>query len=211
MRAGWTLWAKGEIVRFRDDARGVTAILFAAIALPLLGLGLAAIDYARAQGVKSAIQDAADSAARAGAAMLGGPHGEIEDAVRGYLKTNLPTNRSELPFSLTFGPDDTSLTVKMKTNVPATMLNIVGVKHFDVAIESTAERPVLLPVASPPHRGVTPELPPDIGRQLSQFGREVSAEDLKRAEEIARQLLQEVERTGGADVQQLLRSLGAHR
>lgn len=201
-------WIRDRLLQFRDDARGATAILFAMLAVPVFALGLAAIDYARVQGSKTAIQDAADAAARAGANMLGAPHSEIEDAVRGYLRTNLPKDRTELPFVLTFAPEDTALTVKLNTTVPTSMLGIVGVNEFAVAVESTAERPDPVKELMAPHRGVTPELPPEIAKQVPGLDRHVSPDDLRQAQQLAQQIMQQLEQSGGgAEVEQLLRGL----
>jgi len=64
--------------------------------------------------------------------MLGAPHTEIERAVRGYLRTNLPEDRRDLDFMLTFAPEDTALTIKMDTTVPTSILGIVGVSELAV-------------------------------------------------------------------------------
>lgn len=202
------MWLTERVTTFRDDARGATAILFAILAVPVLGLGLAAVDFARAQGSKASIQDAADSAARAGANMLGAPHSDIEDAVRGYLKANLPKDRNELPFDLSFAAEDKALTIKMNTKVPTTILGIIGVNDVVVAVESTAERPDPLKELTAPMRGVAPELPPEISKQLPGLDRHISPAELRDAEVMAKQLLSELERHGGtAEVEKLLRSL----
>lgn len=192
---------------FRDDARGAAAIVFAMLAVPVLGLSLAALDFSRAQGTKAEIQNAADTAAGAGAHMLGLPHSEIEDAVRGYMRSNLPDNRRDLDFILTFAPDDRSLTLKIDTQVPTSILGIVGVTALAVHVESTVERPTIVPDA-PAHRGVAPETPGAIAQQLPN----VTPRQLQEAEAAARQLLQDIERRGGGvEVEQLLRSLGRLR
>lgn len=212
MTGSFKIWVSERIAQFCDDTRGATAIVFAGLALPVLGLGLAAVDYATAQGSKAAIQDAADAAARAGAKMLGAPHSDIEDAVRGYLKTNLPQNRNELPFELSFAPEDKALTIKMSTTVATSVLGIVGIKELDLAIESTAERPDPIKELQAPHPGlqpgIAPELPPEIARQFPGLDRHISPEELRNAEAMAKQVLSELERNGGsAEVQKLLRTL----
>jgi Putative Flp pilus-assembly TadE/G-like len=199
---------RSTLERFNDCERGVTAIMFALIAVPVLGLSLAAFDYARAQGSKAAIQDAADAASRAGANMLGAPHSDIEDAIRGYLKTNLPKDREDLPFALTFAPEDQALTIKLATTVRTSILGIVGVPEFAVAVESTAVRPQPLPIAAPPSGGVTPELPADVASRIPGLDRHISPSELREAEAVAQRILSELERHGGgAEVEKLLRGL----
>lgn len=199
---------RAALHRFSRDTRGATAVLFAMLAVPVLGLGLAALDFSRAQGTKSDIQAAADAAAQAGGQMLGLPHNEIEDAVRGYMRTNLPDGSHDLDFVLTFAPDDQALTLKVDTAVPTSILGIVGMTSLDVHVESTVERPTLVIEKSAPHRGVAPEVPEAITKRM----REIPPQQLREAEAAARQILQEIERQGGnAEVERLLRSLGQLR
>jgi Flp pilus assembly protein TadG len=199
------------IAAFSSDTRGAIAPLFALMAVPLLGLGLAALDYARTQGTKAAIETAADAAAVAGAKMLGAPHSEIEDAVRGYLKTNLPGNRKGLPYVLTFTPDDTALTIKMNTTVPTSILGIVGVSEMAVAVETTVERPTLVPDASPLRGGVAPELPPQISINRPA-NIQPTAADIRQAEQQVRQILEEIQQSGGSpEVDRILRALDRRR
>ncbi|MGB4867264.1 MAG: pilus assembly protein TadG-related protein [Hyphomicrobium sp.] len=200
--------------RFVCDTRGTTAVLFAMLAVPVLGLGLAGLDYARAQGTRSDIQSAADAAATAGARMLGAPHTEIERAVRGYLRTNLPEDRRDLDFMLTFAPEDTALTIKMDTTVPTSILGIVGVSELAVQVETTVEKPTLVIEPPAPHRGVTPDLPlpDDLPAAIPDLVRSIPPDQLREAEAAARDIMRELERSGGsADVEQLLRGLGRLR
>jgi Flp pilus assembly protein TadG len=200
------------VTSFSSDTRGAIAPLFALMAVPLLGLGLAALDYSRAQGTKAAIETAADAAAVAGAKMLGAPHSEIEDAVRGYLKTNLPQNRNDLPFVLTFAPDDTALTIKMNTTVSTSILGIVGVPAMAVAVETTVERPDPIKELQAPHKGVVPELPAGVQAEIAKLpglDHKPTADEMRQAEAIAHDIMKEIEQAGGtAEVERMLRDLG---
>ena len=91
-----------SLAGFRDDTRGATAVLFALLAVPIFGLGMAAIDYGRAQTSKNLFQDAADSASAAGAQLLGQSHDVIEGSIRGYLHANLPEGQKDVSFAVTF-------------------------------------------------------------------------------------------------------------
>ncbi|HPG88607.1 MAG TPA: pilus assembly protein TadG-related protein [Hyphomicrobium sp.] len=200
------------IAWFGADTRGTTAVLFAMIATPVLGLGLAGLDYARALGTKAAIQNAADSAATAGAQMLGASHSEIEEAVRGYLRANLPTDRRDLDFVLSFAPDETALTIKIDTTVSTSILGIVGVKAISVRVATTINRPAVDLDVRPAHRGVAPELPDDASKRLPALVRSIPPDQLREAEAAARKILQELQSGGGtADVERLLRELGQLR
>ncbi len=201
---------RGICASFRDDERGVTAILFAAVAVPLLALGLAALDYSRAQGTQTAIQSAADTAAIAGAKMLGAPHSEIETAVRGYLRANLPKDRQDLDFVLTFASDDQSLTVQMNISVPTTILGIVGVHEMPIAVASTVQRPEPIKAIEAANRGVAPELPQGFAGFNS--GRSPTLDDMRQAESGFKQMLQDMQADGGSpEVERLLRALGELR
>lgn len=185
---------------FLRDTQGATAVIFAMLAVPVLGLGLAALDYARAHSTKTALQTAADAAAVAGAQMLGLPHGDIETAVRGYMQSNLPDDRRDLDFILIFAPDDLALTVKVDVDVPTTILGIVGHKTLAVNVESTVERPPVMPETIDPPRAVEPERPDVIAQPLPRHLQDVEA--------AARRILERLERNGStAEVEQLLRSL----
>ena len=188
--------------RFLTDARGTTAVLFAMIAVPVLGLGLAGLDYSRAYGTKSAIQNAADAAANAGAQMLGTPRSEVETAIRGYLQSNLPGSHRDLPFALTFAPDDRALTLKIDTRVRTSILSIVGVNALDVHAETTVERHIA-PETIAPHRGVAPQIPEEIAKQLPG----ITPQQLKDAEVAARRILEALQNDGDAEVESLLRQL----
>lgn len=198
---------KRLIAAFGDDTRGATAVLFGLMAVPLLGLGLAAFDYSRAHGVKASIESAADAAAVAGAKMLGAPHDQIEDTVRGYLKTNLPADRQHLSFVLTFAPDDTALTLKLNTSIPTSILGIAGVSEMAVAVSTTVERPVIAPNAPAQHRGVASELPPHFANNRAA-NRSPTVDDMRQAEQQVKQMLEDIQRSGSSpDVERLLRIL----
>ena len=170
------------------------------LAVPVLGLGLAALDYARAHSTKTALQTAADTAAVAGAKMLGLPHQDIETAVRGYMQSNLPDDRRDLDFILVFAPDDLALTVKADVDVPTTILGIVGHKTLAVHVESTVERPSVMPETIDPPSAVAPEPPGVIAQPLPRH--------LQQVEAAARRIPERLERDGStAEVEQLLRSL----
>lgn len=187
--------------RFSADVRGATAVIFAMLAVPVLGLGLAALDYARAHSTKTEMQTAADNAAIAGAQLLGAPHSEIEDIVRGYMQSNLPNDRRNIDFILTFSPDDTALTLKANTAVSTSILGIVGMTTLPVRVESTVERPAIVPekIVSPPR-----DMPETVAQPLPRHLQEVEA--------TARRILERLQRNGStAEVEQLLRSLGQIR
>jgi Putative Flp pilus-assembly TadE/G-like len=202
--------AQTQLKSFGDDTRGVTAILFAMLAAPLLCLIFLAIDYSRADNVRTSVAHAADTAAETGAKMLGLPHDQIEGVVSAYMKSNLPAGSKDLPFSLTFAPDDTALTIKVDTSIPATMLAIGGHKNIAINIERTATRPEPIKELQQPssHHGITPDdasLPP-----LNRAPRE---REMREAEAQIRDMLEQLQRSGAGspDIDRILRVLENHR
>lgn len=191
---------------FSDDTRGVTAVLFALMAVPLLSLVLIAIDFSRAEDARAAITHAADTAAENGAKMLGSPHDQIEDAVRGYMRTNLPAGRQDLDYTLTIASDDTSLTITVDTSIPATMFGIAGIKSMAINVARTAQRPEPVKV-QPSHHGVAPEI-----AGLPTLDREPNERELREAQAQVREMLDELKRAGGAEeVERLMRTLADER
>ena len=59
--------SSSKLTAFAKETRGATAVLFALLAVPVFGIGMAAIDYGIALTSKNKFQDAADAATNAGA------------------------------------------------------------------------------------------------------------------------------------------------
>jgi Putative Flp pilus-assembly TadE/G-like len=195
------------LTAFSADSRGTTAILFALLAVPIFCMALVGLDLSRAEGVKSAITSAADSAAKAGAKMLGAPHDQVEGVVRAFLSANLPPDKKDLPYVLTFAADDTALTIKIDTSVKTSMFAIAGIKKLDIAVESTGKRPELAQILQPAHRGIDPDI-----AYRPALNRAPNAREMREAEAEVRAMLEELKRSGGSpDVDRLLRVLGNSR
>ena len=212
MATKFALQLRRALTRFRADASGATAVLFAVLAFPVLAFGTAAIDYNNALSTKNSIQDAADAAAAAGAQQLGQLHEVIEGTIRGYLHANLPENRQGVSFVVDYSADDTSLTLKVTDNVPTRILGLVGVKKISIDVQSSAERPhtILVPISQGRPHGSAPELPPEFRTSAGQ-NRGPTLGELRDAEQQVRQILDELERSGNtADAEQLLRALQGH-
>lgn len=76
----------GCLIRLRDDARGVIAILFALLLPVLLGAAALSIDMARAYAVKQQLQSALDAAALAGGRNISNP--ERDEIILDYFHQN---------------------------------------------------------------------------------------------------------------------------
>ena len=191
---------------FKRDEAGVTAILFALMIVPVFGLIALAIDYGRIYGAKSQLQVAADAASAAGGKMLGQPRDLVGATVQAYLKANLGPGKKLPQYDLVIAPNDVALTVRIRDKVPTTLLGMVGFKKVDLAVESTADRPI--PVIAVEPEGSADGSAPG-GFTLPPNGREPTAEDVRAAEAAVRDILRQLQQEGGSeDLSRILRGLG---
>lgn len=195
---------------FRRDERGVTAVLFALMVMPLLALTFTAIDMGRAYYARGKLQSAADSAAGAGAALLGSAHEAIGETVLSYLKANTRQDRQLPPYEVVIAPNDVAVTVRVKDSIATTAAGIVGIAALDISVESTAERsvPVVVPAT---HEAASPA-----AEQPSQptANRAPPPNEMREAETAIREVLENIERDGdGGDreIRRLLRALHNRR
>lgn len=125
------------------DARGSAMILMTFSLIPLLvslGCGL---DYARALLIRNKLQEAVDSAALAGRRTM--KMQDIETAKPGamsYLAFNFPKGTygsSEVVSTIT-KPEAGTVKVVASTNVPTTLMAIMGVKQIPISVMATAKQ-----------------------------------------------------------------------
>ncbi len=131
----------GLLDQLRRNEGGSVAVLFALIAIPVIGITAAAIDYARASRTRDTLQRAADAAVMAASDRLLEDRSVIEGTIRAFLAANLPPTLRELPFDLKIPSDRASLELSFQTSVPTTLLAVVGVTQLDVSTSSRAVRP----------------------------------------------------------------------
>ena len=190
---------------FRRDEAGVTAVLFALMIVPVFGLIALAIDYGRIYGAKSQLQVAADAASAAGGKMLGQPRDLVGATVQAYLKANLGPDKKLPQYDLVIAPNDVALTVRIRDHVPTTLLSMAGFKRIDLAVESTAERPI-------PVIAVEPQGSDDggaaAGDKLPSADRAPTTAEMRDAESAVREILRELEReVGSEEASRILRAL----
>lgn len=197
------------ISRFGRDARGTTAVLFAMIAMPVLCISLAALDYTTAYGRQNKLQDTADAATNAAAKLLGGSHQEIEKVIRAYMSANMPQGNSSYTYSVTFAPEDKAVTVHVTDKVPTSIMKIAGVKEVEVYVESTAERQTPADDGQGGDRRMISPDAEDAIQKSQHHGGRGSDRDMREAEEALRQVLQELEQSGAeAQIRDALSQLG---
>lgn len=86
-----------KIRNFLKDRSGATAVTFALLLVPMVGMTGLAVDYTRASSDRSRLQGIADSAALAGASVFTGENkAAAEASARAYLHANLGAEMDKL-------------------------------------------------------------------------------------------------------------------
>jgi len=133
--------ASACLLRFAENRRGVITVLYALLAIPILGLLFGGIDYSRALSVQSQFQTAAEAAARTAASRLHEGRSQAAAAFRVAFQTNLPPDLKDHPYNLDIAGDAKSLSVEFTASVPTTLVALLGFSKIDVAAGFTANRP----------------------------------------------------------------------
>lgn len=126
---------------FGQDDRGTTAILFALLLVPMLGIVFGGIDYSRAMSVQNQLQTAADAAATSAASRLYEGPVKAEAAFKAAFNANLPEDLKDQPYELNISGNGKMLAVELAASVPTTMVALLGLTKLDVAVSATAKRP----------------------------------------------------------------------
>ncbi len=119
--------------RFIGDRRGVIAILFALLLIPLLAMVGGAIDFSRAFIVKSRLQISLDAAVLAAAAAAG-----LEDAERiaygeSIFLANYPASELGTPAQVVITiTADGRVTGSVSADLSTTFLNVIGIGNLTV-------------------------------------------------------------------------------
>ncbi|MGD9866446.1 MAG: pilus assembly protein TadG-related protein [Hyphomicrobiales bacterium] len=121
-----------HVRRFCADRRGVTAVLFGLVVVPLMLFTGSAVDYARALSAKERMGRALDAAALAAASSPDLTEEQIEARVQAYFDANFPDGALGKPGSLNVVKGDKIITVTAQGSVPTTLMSIVGIKTMSV-------------------------------------------------------------------------------
>lgn len=171
MAALTTMWRQ-----FRNDERGTFAILFALMAIPVLGLSFTAIDYTRALRLEGRLTAAASSAAAAALHKLHLGRTEVEATVRRHLDAELPEHLAGLPFTVVIPDNELSVDVSTEATIPTTLIAMLGVKSFRVTGSSRAAVPKRTVTAKAAQQAIEAALPPGVDKEIVR-----SLEDLARS------------------------------
>jgi hypothetical protein len=188
---------RGALCRFAGDERGVTAILFALLLIPMLGIIFVAMDYGRASRTKVVLESAADAAAFTAATRLLEGKRVVRQAFEASFRANLPDDLKTIPYELEIGTSDKFLKVSMVAKIPTTMIGLLGMTKIEMTVEAEASRPEpaaipvqeLPPAAEELEKTLPPGLREEMRRKLSAAGasRDV-LEQLPNEDELRRQL-----------------------
>lgn len=126
--------------RFRKDASGNVAVMFGFIALPMIGIAGACVDYARATSARASLNAAVDSAAlmvARDATKL--TDSELKTRAEALIRANLAGNADAKLGTYTVSINRTARTVNVTANtaVDTSLTKVIGVDTIPVS--STAQ------------------------------------------------------------------------
>lgn len=193
----------------RSNERGSIAILFALMAVALVGMAMSAIDVARIERMRAGMQVAADAAAAAGAQLLGSADDQIDPMVKAYLIANMPPDQKNNPYKLTISPDKRSLTINLQNEVSTTLVGLLDLNSVRIFVESTGYAPVeVTEVPAEDEEGPKKEAKHKPERpQPPRLSRANSPADMRANQEKIIEYLRSLESSGDPEVRRLLQAL----
>ncbi len=129
---------------FIRDTQGNVAVTAALLGIPLMLSAGAAIDYSQLARKNSSLQNVTDSAALAAALLLrDSTQAEVETQVDNFLKSNLSAVQySEIQgYTVTIAPELDSVTVKVRSKHPTSLMRVAGINALEYAPESVVKAP----------------------------------------------------------------------
>ena len=125
----------GLLGKFRRDANGGVAMMFALAMVPIAGIMAGAVDYGRAIRAQAHLQTGLDAAVLAAAKL--GPDEKWAQRGADVFKENAPkAYSSAVPSFQRY--DDGRVVGRVDTVVDTELLQIVGIESFDVGVGATA-------------------------------------------------------------------------
>jgi len=128
-----------SLVRFLRDRRGSVAPMFGLMTIPLLGFTGAAVDYSRANSVRSAVQSALDATAlMLSKEAQGLTAGQLQAKATNYFNANF--NRAgtgTINVVPTFTASTSTLSLTGSGSLPTTFLAVLGIPSIAINSAST--------------------------------------------------------------------------
>lgn len=131
------------ICRFRSDRRGAVGILFGLMAIPVIGAVGIAIDYTRANAVKTVLQTAVDQAALTAARQPNSmSHADVAREARRLFDVNMKSQSEHFGTLTSFEvrPMANGFLAQASINVPTTFAAVLGYRSMNVGASGTAQR-----------------------------------------------------------------------
>lgn len=125
----------GRFIAMLREAHANVAVLFALALVPIVVAGGGAVDYAMAQNVRGALQDAMDSSVLAGAGA-----GNATATAAALFRVQTASIHATIDTPTFVANDDGSLTGRVDAAVPTGFLGLIGVSSFPVSVSATATR-----------------------------------------------------------------------
>ncbi len=130
-----------KFTKFLKDSSGATAVTFGLLLVPLMGMTGLAVDYSRASNDRSELQNAADAAVLAGAAIyVGNNLPAVETRVHEMLRTNLNDfDNSGATYSVSV-TDDVPARIALSVSKPmeTTFMKVLNQNTMNIAVGSVA-------------------------------------------------------------------------
>ncbi|MCC6948243.1 MAG: hypothetical protein IT539_10800 [Bradyrhizobiaceae bacterium] len=124
--------------RFWSDKDGNIAVLFAFVAVPVIGLVGAAVDYSMASAYRADMQKALDSTALALSKILPADQAVVDDAAQKYFYANYgPNDLQNLQIVVT--PSNGKVLVKATGDYIPKIANIFGATQFQIGASAEAQ------------------------------------------------------------------------
>lgn len=127
--------------QFLKDKRGATAMTFGLLLVPLLGMTGLALDYTMASNERANLQNAADSAALAGASIFTGANAKAaEDRARAFLRANLGDKYDNV--TVGFSATNQRVTVTLAGQTTTSFMQVLNQNSVGISTGSTAIAPL---------------------------------------------------------------------
>ncbi len=123
---------------FTKDSKGVVAVFFAVMIIPIVALSGAIIDYSAASSARSEIQSAADMAALVAVRALDEDDEELQEIARKVFEDNLENVVLMEEFVLETSRIDGGIRVDVSSSVETSFLRLVGLSSIDISVFSEA-------------------------------------------------------------------------
>ncbi|WP_271895602.1 TadE/TadG family type IV pilus assembly protein [Candidatus Phyllobacterium onerii] len=130
-----------KIRNFLKDRSGATAITFGLLLIPIMGMTGLAVDYSLASNERSKLQNAADSAALAGASVFTGSNSAAAEArAKAYLKANLGAEADKVTIKFTAADQKVNVAISGGTNT--VFMHLLKQDKVAIGVNATALAPL---------------------------------------------------------------------